>query len=193
MPLALVLVAGLAGACSAGGPGTEVSERHELPQLPDLDSVLLPSGFETYELHHYEFGSSDPIAVDSGFFGYDRSHDFGGNESCPAQITVSPYDPSRDRPEEYVEQLGTNLCDAEWFVTADLADWRADPDDERFWFAETDYTEVGLFSAEDEPAFAMMLFDPERGVVVGLWARADVYRPDQAEQIVRDVAASVGR
>jgi hypothetical protein len=181
-----------ASACSAGGPGTEVSQRHELPGLPELDSVLLPAGFETYEVRHGEFGSSHPVALDSAFFGFDRSVDFGGNENCPAQITVSPYDPALDRPEQYVEELGTNLCDAEWFVTKDLAEWRAHPDDGNFWFTETTYTAIGLFSAEDQPAFGMMLFDPERGAVVGLWAVSDVYRPDQAEEVLRDVAASLG-
>ncbi len=185
-----LLIAALASGCSAGGPGTEVSERHDLPNLPDLDSVLLPAGFASYEATVFEYSSRDPIHVDTGYFGYDRSVDFGGNETCPAQITVSPHDPDVQTPEEYVDLLGTSLCDATWSQSPEP--WRSDPDDEHLWFTEASYYDGGFFGGDHVPAFGMVLFDPDHGVIVGLWAKADVYRPDQAEAVLRDVAESVG-
>jgi hypothetical protein len=41
------------------------------------------------------------------------------------------------------------------------------------------------------PAVGVLRFDAERGIVVGLWAKGDVYALDEAVTVVQGVAASV--
>jgi hypothetical protein len=151
----------------------------------------LPPDFATYETHQYEFSSMHPVHVDSGFFGLDVSNDTGTDEHCTAQITVSPYSADVATPAAYVGELGTKLCDADWFVT-DTAKWRQSPEDSRLWAVEVTAQSVGWFSTSEEPAVGVVVVDPERGVVVGLWAEIEVYDPVEAVDVARQVAESVG-
>ena len=188
----LVLAAVLSAGCTAGSsPPAEATEEHPLPGLPELGSVLLPPGFTTYETNQYEFSSTHPVHVDTGFFGIDISNDTGTDERCRAQITVSPYYADLATPQPYVEELGTKLCDADWFTTQDRP-WHQDTVDPDLWTIETTAQSVGWFSTSEEPAVGVVVVDGERGVVVGLWTEADVYRPDEAVAVARQVAESVG-
>ncbi len=190
--LVVVLVA-VAAACSSSrrpGPGTE---RHPLPRLPELGAVALPTGFVGYDKPTAPFASRNTVHVDSAFFEFGASNDLGGNHHCRAQVTVSRYDPQLAAPTAHVAELGTKLCDSAWFATQFADGWRRpDPADPGLWTLDVAYTEVGWFGTSQVPAVGVLRFDPARGVVVGLWAKADVYASDEAVAVARGVAASIG-
>jgi hypothetical protein len=190
----IVLVAGvvtaLIAACSARAPDPQ---RHPLPRLPELGTVELPGGFRAYDEATAPFASRHPIHVDSALFELDPSDDLGGNHHCRAQITVSPHDPQVVTPTAYTDLLGTKLCDADWFVTQFDQSWRPhDTGDPQLWTLEFVYSDVGWFSVRDLPAVAVILFVPERGFTVGLWALEEIYSRDAAVALVRQVAQSIG-
>lgn len=51
---------------------------------------------------------------------------------------------------------------------------------------------VGRLSTSGDPAVGVVVADPERGVIVGLWAEIDVHNPVEAVDVARQVAESVG-
>jgi hypothetical protein len=176
-------------ACTSGrkpGPGTE---RQPLPRLPELGTVALPTGFAGYERETAPYASRGTVHVDTAFFAFAGSHDLGGNSRCRAQVTVSRYDPEAATPKAHVAELGTKLCDSAWFVTQFNEGWRQP--DPGLWTLEFPYTEVGFFGTSEVPAVGVLRFDAERGMVVGLWAKGDVYALDEAVTVVQGVAASV--
>ena len=185
----LAVVVALGAACTSGrrpGPGTE---RHPLPRLPELGTVALPTGFSGYDRVTAPYASRGTVHVDTAFFAFAASHDLGGNSRCRAQVTVSRYDPAVATPEAHVAELGTKLCDSAWFVTQFNEGWRQP--DPGLWTLEFPYTEVGFFGTSEVPAVGVLRFDAERGTVVGLWAKGDVYALDEAVTVVQGVAASV--
>ena len=141
----------------------------------------------TTKTQQYEFSSTHPVHVDSGFFGLDVSNDTGTDEHCSAQITVSPYSSDVASPRPYVDELGTKLCDADWFVTADRV-WQQDTGDPDLWVIETTARSVGWFSTSEGTATGVVVVDAARGVIVGLWAEVDVYSPVEAVSVARQVA-----
>lgn len=176
-------------ACTPGrrpGPDTE---RLPLPRLPELGSVALPTGFVGYDRETAPYASRNTVHVDTGFFAFAASHDLGGNSRCRAQITVSRYDPQVATPKAHVAELGTKLCDSAWFATQFAEGWKQP--EPRLWTLEFPYTEVGFFGTSEVPAVGVLRFDTARGLVVGLWAKADVYALDEAVTVAADVAASV--
>ena len=52
--------------------------------------------------------------------------------------------------------------------------------------------EVGWFGVSNEPAEGVVLFLPDRGFTVGVWAKQDVYSLDEAIALAREAARSVG-
>ncbi len=188
-----VLVGALGAACSGARTPGPVTERHPLPRLPGLGSVLLPEGFVVEDRPTLTYASRHPVHVDSAFFAFDPSTDLGGNRRCRAQIAVSPHDPHITTPAGYVDELGTKLSDAAWFVTAFDPGWRQpDPADPDLWVLRFSATDAGWFGVSEVPAVAVVLFEPERGISVGLWAREEVYSPEDAVAVAREVARSVG-
>lgn len=96
-------------------------------------------------------------------------------DRCRAQLTVSRLDPALATPAAHIAELAP------------------DPVDPEPWVVELRYTEVGWFGTEQVPAVGVLRFDADRGVVVGVWAKADVYPLDAAVAVADEVAASVGR
>lgn len=187
--LVVALVAA-AAACTPGrrpGPGTE---RHPLPRLPELGAVVLPTGFAGYDRETALYASRNTVHVDTAFFAFAASHDLGGNSRCRAQITVSRYDPLVATPKAHVAELGTKLCDSAWFTSQFAEGWRQP--EPGLWTLAFPYTEVGFFGTSEVPAVGVLRFDAARGMVVGLWAKADVYALDEAVAVAQRVAASVG-
>jgi hypothetical protein len=184
------VVTALIAACA---PRPSDPQRHPLPRLPELGSVELPGGFHAYDEATAPFASRHPIHVDSALFELDPSDDLGGNHHCRAQITVSPSDPQVVTPTAYTDLLGTTLCDGAWFATQFDESWRPyRADDPRLWTLEFTYSDVGWLSVRDLPAAAVVLFVPERGFTVGLWALEEIYSRDAAVTLVRQVAQSIG-
>jgi len=185
----VAVVVAVTAACTSGrkpGPGTE---RQSLPRLPELGTVVLPAGFVGYERETAPYASRGTVHVDTAFFAFAGSHDLGGNSRCRAQVTVSRYDPEAATPKAHVAELGTKLCDSAWFVTQFDEGWRQP--DPGLWTLEFPYTEVGFFGTSEVPAVGVLRFDAERGMVVGLWAKGDVYALDEAVTVVQGVVASV--
>jgi hypothetical protein len=83
---AVLVVIAAAWARSSRAPG---SERHPLPRLPELGTVVLPGGFVAYDKPPAPSASRDPIHLDSAFFELDPANDIGGNHHCRAQISIS--------------------------------------------------------------------------------------------------------
>lgn len=187
--LLVVLAASWGAACTPGAPA---AEEHALPRLPELGSVVLPAGFVAYDEPTAPYASRHPIHVDSAFFELDASSDLGGNHHCRAQITISPYDATVATPPDYADQLGTKLCDADWFATQFLESWRPEPTDPNLWTVEFPYTEVGWLGVYELPAVGVVLFEPERRFTVGFWALTEDYSREAAVALVREVARSVG-
>jgi hypothetical protein len=184
----VVIAAAWGAACTSRPPA---SERHPLPRLPELGSVVLPGGFVAYDKPTAPYASRHPIHVDSAFFELDPSNDIGGNHHCRAQITISPYDAKFATPPAYADQLGTKLCDADWFATQFLESWHPDPTDPNLWTVEFPYTKVGWLSVYELPAVGVVLFEPERHFTVGFWALTEDYSREAAVALVREVARSV--
>jgi hypothetical protein len=163
--------------------------------LPGLGTALLPPGFVGYEEPTAPFASRHPIHIDSALFERDAWNDLGGNHNCRAQITVSPYDPAVATPAAYARLLGTKSCDGSWSITgaeAYASDWRRpDAADPHLWTLNVSYREVGWYGVYDTPAVAAVLFEPERGFAVGLWAQDELYSAEEAIAVVRRVAASL--
>ena len=185
-----VLVAVLVAGCSTPAP---TQERHPLPRLPELGSVVLPGGFLAYDEPTATYAPQHPIHVDSALFEFDPSDDLGGNHHCRAQITVSPHDPQIATPTAYTDLLGTKLCDADWFGTQFNESWRLhDPGNPQLWTLKFSYTDVGWFSVSEFPAVGVVLFVPDRRFTVGLWTLEEVYSNDEAVALVQEVARFVG-
>ncbi|MGQ0576755.1 MAG: hypothetical protein ACT4RN_21525, partial [Pseudonocardia sp.] len=167
---------------------TPEPQRHPLPRLPALGSALLPGGFVAYDRPTAQFASRHPVHVDSAFFELGGSDDLGGHH-CRAQVTVSPYDAATATPAAHTDLLGTKLCDSAWFVSQN-AQWRQlEPG---LWTADLVYSDVGWFGVDQLPAVGVVAFAPERGAVVGVWALTEVYPPDRAVDVARDVLVSLG-
>jgi hypothetical protein len=192
----IIILAAFLGGCSVQAPSWE---EHPLPRLPELGKVRLPPGFVGYDELTARFASRHPIHVDTAFFERDAWEDyFAGEHNCRAQITVSPYDPTISTPTAYADLLSTKLCDSNWFVTGleiYTPRWRryesADP---HLWAGEFDYSEVGWFGVYDIPAVAVVLFEPEHGFTIGLWAQEgqeEIYPAEQAVAAARRIAASL--
>lgn len=163
------------------------STRHPVARVPGVTSVVLPSGFTGYDRPTAPYASRHPVHVDSAFFEPGGSDDLGGHH-CRGQVTVSPHDPQVTTPAAYTELLGTKLCDAAWFVSQSDVGWRER--EPGLWILELTYSDVGWFGVYPLPAVGVVLFAPERSVVVGMWALTEVYPPERAIEVAREVAAS---
>ena len=184
----VAVVVAVTAACTSGrkpGPGTE---RQPLPRLPELGTVALPTGFAGYERETAPYASRGTVHVDTGSSRSQARTTWAATAGA-AQVTVSRYDPEAATPKAHVAELGTKLCDSAWFVTQFNEGWRQP--DPGLWTLEFPYTEVGFFGTSEVPAVGVLRFDAERGMVVGLWAKGDVYALDEAVTVVRGVAASV--
>ena len=159
------------------------------PACPSSARWSCPPGSSGYERETAPYASRGTVHVDTAFFAFAGSHDLGGNSRCRAQVTVSRYDPEAATPKAHVAELGTKLCDSAWFVTQFNEGWRQP--EPGLWTLAFPYTEVGFFGTSEVPAVGVLRFDAERGMVVGLWAKGDVYALDEAVTVVQGVAASV--
>lgn len=192
----LILGAAVLGSCD--DPLGAVWERHPLPRLPSPGSVLLPPGFVGYDEPTAPYASNHPIHVDSAFFELGGYTALFQPHQCQGQITVSPYDPAVVEPGAHVDLLGTKLCDANWFITSwepGKPGWhQPDPADQHLWVLD-DYRpmRVGWFGTYRVPSAGAVLFEPEGGFTVGLWAEKRLYSTEEAIAVVRRVAESLKR